>query len=130
MADVLPGSMEETRMFLEGPLYKKNTIIPQVIGRLAHKKIGWQPWMNILDVDENISMPRSTDQMPNCDLWIILNIRINQSERHDSNQSAATTLASRVTLDQGSPETPIKNTTKLAFIPKTLGYFLETEDRT
>jgi hypothetical protein len=46
VAHVLPGSTEESRMFLEGPLYKKNTIIPQVIGRLAHKKISWQPWMN------------------------------------------------------------------------------------
>jgi hypothetical protein len=75
VADVILGSIEETRIFLEGPLYQKKTIIPQVIGRLAHKQIGWQPWMNIIDVDENISMPRSTDQMPNCDHWVMLNLK-------------------------------------------------------
>jgi hypothetical protein len=28
VADVIPGSIEETRVFLEGPLYRKKTIVP------------------------------------------------------------------------------------------------------
>lgn len=73
VADVLPGSTEETKMFLEGPLYRKTTIIPQVIARLTHKKIGWHPWMSIIDIDDNITMTQPPDLMPNCDHWTINN---------------------------------------------------------
>ncbi|KAG2185367.1 hypothetical protein INT44_002158 [Umbelopsis vinacea] len=54
VADVLPGSVEETRMYLGRPSVPEDND-------------------NTPDIDENITMPLPDDPLPNCDHWVMIN---------------------------------------------------------